>query len=371
MHEYKKKILLVSRSFYPDNSPRSLRTAELAKEFARKGHDVTIITPRVKEHLEFEQIHKVKIIDLGQPKWQLIDLKGSGLILLLRRFIRRFSGLLFEYPNIELAGMVKRALKRGGNYDVLISIAVPYPIHWGVAAGWSKNSKKNPAKKWIADCGDPYMGQENDTFKRPFYFKYVEKWFMRKADYITVPTTGAIQGYYTEFHSKIKVIPQGFRFEDIEIYQEATQSIHPVFAYAGMFIPGRRDPSEFLDYLCSLNQKFEFYIYTNTTQLIEPFRNRSEGRIKIMQFLPREKLLFELSKMDFMVNFENVGSKQTPSKLIDYTIIEKPILSIQTGNLNKEVINEFMMGNYENAKIIKNPNQYRIENVYKEFLKII
>ena len=51
----KKRILIVSRSFYPDNSPRAFRTTELSKEFARQGHHVTVITPRVKEHREFEQ----------------------------------------------------------------------------------------------------------------------------------------------------------------------------------------------------------------------------------------------------------------------------------------------------------------------------
>ena len=364
------KILIISHSFYPMNSPRANRTTELAKEFARRGHKVTVITPRSNTHLEFGKEFGIQITDLGQPKWQSIALKGSGLKLLLRRGIKRFSNLLFEYPNIELVGMVKCALQRKNNYDVLISIAAPYPVHWGVATIWSKNSKKNPAKKWIADCGDPYMGQENDSFKKPFYFKYVEKWFMRKVDYITVPTEGSIQGYYPEFHSKIKVIPQGFRFEDIQRYQGKKVKNYPVFGYAGMFIPGRRDPSEFLNYLCTLEQEYEFHVYTKTTHLVEPFLERSKGRIQIKSYLPREQLLYELSKMDFMVNFENVGSKQTPSKLIDYLIIEKPILSIETGNLNIDIIKEFISGRYESAKIIENPDQYRIENVCSEFLNL-
>jgi len=120
-----------------------------------------------------------------------------------------------------------------------------------------------------------------------------------------------------------------------------------------------------------LNLEYEFHIYTNTTQLIEPFIKRSKGRIQNKPFLPRENLLYELSKMDFVINFENVGSKQTPSKLIDYAIIKKPILSIETGNLNIEIINEFMEDNYENAKIIENPDQFRIENVCRKFLNLI
>lgn len=39
-----RKILIISRSFYPMNSPRSFRTTELAKEFARQGHEVRALT---------------------------------------------------------------------------------------------------------------------------------------------------------------------------------------------------------------------------------------------------------------------------------------------------------------------------------------
>jgi hypothetical protein len=97
----------------------------------------------------------------------------------------RFSSLLFEYPFIQLMPMLKRGLKGESGYDLLISVAVPHPIHWGVAA---VRTKTNPiAKVWVADCGDPYMGQENDTFKPPFYFGWLEKKFCRIADYITCP----------------------------------------------------------------------------------------------------------------------------------------------------------------------------------------
>jgi hypothetical protein len=40
-----KKILIISRSFYPMNSPRSFRTTELAKEMASNGHDITLLLP--------------------------------------------------------------------------------------------------------------------------------------------------------------------------------------------------------------------------------------------------------------------------------------------------------------------------------------
>jgi hypothetical protein len=60
-------------------------------------------------------------------------------------------------------------------YDLLISIAAPHSIHWGIA--WARKDGSPIAGIWIADCGDPFMGKENDTFRPPFYFRYLEKWF--------------------------------------------------------------------------------------------------------------------------------------------------------------------------------------------------
>jgi hypothetical protein len=351
------------------NSPRSFRTTELTKEFARQGHEVTVITFKDSEnHPEFEKKYGVTIKDLGNLKWKAFQLKGKGVALFGRRFLRRALNLLLLYPEIELQKLVKHALLKESGYDLLISIAAPHPVHWGVAK--ARSSKHPIAKVWVADCGDPFMGMENDTFKPPFYFKFVEKWFCRKADYLTVPTQGAIEGYYPEFKNKIKVIPQGFRFEDVKVSQERGINSVPTFGYAGGFIPGRRDPAQFLQYLTNLEQDFEFHIYTNTPGLVKPYLEKAKGRIIVHVCIPRPELLYRLSQMDFVVNFENVGEKQTPSKLIDYGIIEKPILSIKTGNLNRVHVHEFLSGNYAHQLHIENPDQYRIDNVSQRFLEL-
>ena len=74
--------------------------------------------------------------------------------------------------------------------------------------------------------------------------------------------------------------------------------------------------------------------------------------------------------MDFLVNFENAGTRQTPSKLIDYIILEKAILSIKTGALDKKTVMEFLSGDYANQLLIKDPEQYRIENVCNKFIQL-
>lgn len=365
-----KKILITTNGFYPDISPRSFRATELAKELVRQGHQVSVLTHPRPGCAEFCAQHGIIFKDLGMITWPAVAIKGSGIIRLFRRVLARFSSLLLEYPFIQIIPLMKKALKGENGYDLLISVAVPYPIHWGVAA--MRTARHPIAKIWVADCGDPYMGQENDTFKPPFYFGWLEKKFCRKADFITVPTQAAIGGYYPEFRSKIRVIPQGFRFEDVVPHQEPLPQDKIVFGYGGMFIPGRRDPSEFLSYLNTLDPsiRFEFHVYTTTPHLVAPFVDASHGRIQLKPIVDRATLLAQMSQMHFVVNFENVGSTQTPSKLIDFAIIQKPILSIKYGALNTQVVDEFFHGNYQNALVLDNVDQYRIENVAQAFLSL-
>ena len=366
----KKKILVVGATFFPLNTPRANRTTELVKELARQGHDVTVITPKDDQyHPAFEAKHRVTIKQLGTRKWKSFSINGKGLLRIFERAVVRISLLLFEYPDIELMGMVKRALKKEAGYDLLISIAVPYPVHWGVAAARSKSHRI--ATIWAADCGDPFMGDRADSFRKMFYFKYVEQWFCRKADYITVPTTGSIAAYYPEFHPKIKIIPQGFSLDESPIYKGAINNEVPSFAYAGGFIPGIRDPREMLLFLTQYSLPYKFIIYTGNMDLVEPYTNLSGNQIEARPYIPRDQLLFELSQMDFLVNFTNGTSVQTPSKLIDYAIAGRPVLSIDTGKLDTKKLLDFLQSDYSGEDQKIDLDQYDIKNVVGRFLELL
>ncbi|REL23940.1 hypothetical protein DYD21_20605 [Rhodohalobacter sp. SW132] len=367
----KKKILIVSRSFYPMNTPRAFRTTELVKEFARQGHEVTLLTVKDDElHVPFEKEHGVTIKDLGDLKLKPIDSQKGGKVgRLVRKVLRRGLLQAFEYPDIQLAYLVKKALEEERGYDLLLTIATPHPIHWGTAWAWSE---KDPiAKTWVADCGDPYMGSRLDTFNKWFYFKYFEKSFCRKADVITVPIEDAKSGYYPEFRDKIEVVPQGFNFDEVDINrQSSVDHTVPTFAYAGGLIPGGRDPRLFLEYITGLDRNYKFILYTRSRNLVEPFLEKGAGRIEIRDYIPRPELLRTLSKMDFLVNFENATSLQMPSKLIDYYLAGRPVLSVDGQKINKKSIDEFLEGDYSSAYSYNGVDRYRIENVCGQFLEL-
>jgi hypothetical protein len=366
----KKKVLVVSTSFYPENSPRSFRTTELVKELCRQGNDVTLYTIKNNElHPAIEEEFGVRIKDLGQRKLRVLDIQtGPKFWTLIKRIVNRGLLQLFEYPDIELMFKVKKALqKETETYDLLISVAVPHSTHWGTA--WALSKNKTIAKKWVADCGDPFMGAIYDSFNKMFYFKYLEKWFCRKADYIAIPKITMKENYYPEFHSKIIEIPQGFKFEKLD-NNNAVKNPIPIFAFAGSLLPLGRNPSQLLTFLSTVDKPFKFIIYTRNPNLATPFQAALGDKLEIKEYIPRDQLLKVLSQMDFLVNIAFDPIHQSPSKLIDYYILGKPILSSTTSEFDTDMVLEFLEGNYTQQFVISNPEQYRIESVVQQFINL-
>jgi glycosyltransferase involved in cell wall biosynthesis len=365
---HKKKIIIVSSSFYPNNSPRSFRTTELAKELARQGHEVVVYIPfRGFNYSAFATDNHLITRDMGVMRFKDIELKGSKWKVLIKRLIRRVLSLLVEYPNIELMFKVSKSLKRESGHDLLISVAVPFPIHWGVAKVRTK--KHQIADVWIADCGDPYMGDTTDSFRKMFYFKYIEKWFCRKANFITIPFKGALSAYYPEFHEKIRIIPQGIRLEGLKIPDYRKANDYPVFAYAGGFIPGKRDPKALLYFLSACNKKFKFVVYTSQTEIIFPYQQILQDKLVINNSIPREDLLEVLSGMDFLINLDNNTPTQLPSKLIDYAITSRPVLNV-TSETDFTLLLEFMDGNYTGRMNLEPYQKYDIRVVAQAFVRL-
>ncbi|MBT1700527.1 glycosyltransferase [Fulvivirgaceae bacterium PWU4] len=366
----RKKILIASSAFYPENSPRSFRATELAKELVRQGHHVTVITlDRGEVTRTFCKAHGIDLKYL--PKLLLKPVRiPNGRLSIFFRALNRMLLLLLEYPDLELAFRYKSALRSKRGYDLLLSFAVPYPVHWGVA--WAQGKKKKIAKVWVADCGDPYMGDLSDSFKKMFYFKYVEQFTFRRADHIAIPIETARAAYYEEFHPKMQIIPQGLDFDEFtKGLPVFTPNKTITFGYAGSFIMGKRDPRMFLDYLLTQKIDYRFVIFTNAPALVADYAARSEGKVVIRPYIPRQELIHTLAAMDFLVNFENSTVTQAPSKLIDYYLTGRPVLSIPSNRLNKAEIDQFLNRDFTARVPMQGYEQYRIQNVSVSFLNLM
>ena len=366
----KKKILIVSGAFYPTISPRSFRTTELSKELARQGHHVTVLIPKADinfNYKDFETKHHIEILSLGSSFWKELSFGKSSIIVLLRKIVSRILSYLIEYPNLQLMFLVKHVLKGLHGFDLLISIAVPYPIHWGVAISRNRNLLY---KTWIADCGDPYTGYGRKYFEKMFYLVHLTKYAFNKANYISVPFIGAIKAYPNKYHRKIKIIPQGFNFSEINLHEGNIQHSIPTIAFAGAFIPDRRDIRPFINFLLEYEYEFKLIIYTKQKDFFLQYKNIFGTKLFLCDYIEREKLLYELSKMDFLINLDNRNEIQLPSKIIDYALTKRPILSIDAYNLDRVLIAQFMEGNYQGQLKI-NINDYNINYVALSFLNLL
>lgn len=359
------RILIVSGSFFPTNSPRAFRTTELAKQFVKLGHQVTVVTPQIEyNYSSFLKDYPLKMVFYNRPAERRRFVGGS----LIDRIIFRVLNQFANYPDILLMSSLRDVLEQEEkDYDLLISIAMPHPIHWTIGKMYAH--KKRLARAWVADCGDPYMLTGSGNYRPPFYFKTTEKRWCRFCDFITVPTNHSINGYYPEFKEKIRVIPQAFDFDEVLKDKYVEHSV-PTFAYSGSFIPNRRDLRPVLDYLIGKSIQFKFTIYTNEVHFFDSYKERLGEMLEIKGYIPRLDLLRNLSTMDFLLNLENGTSVQTPSKLIDYALTGRPILSLNSQNLDAEKFDSFLCGDYSNQYVVENLSQYDIKVVAQQFLDL-
>ena len=369
-----KKILLVSSGFYPEISPRSYRATELAKELTRQGHSVVVISKyRNHDYSAFLKENDIKLKMWGKARFPKVLVFKRKPFSIISRGLSRLLMVLFEYPGIEEMFRVKGSLRDESGYDLMISFAVPYPVHWGVAR--SRSEKHQIADIWIADCGDPYMLNRLDRFRKPFYFKYAEKDFCRKCDFITLPVEGMQNKFYPEFMMKIRIIPQGIDFREVRLYNGAVYNEIPVIIFAGSVIPGKRDLSSLLDYMSSLKVNFKFIIYTSQVDWYGRYKQILGEKLEIRSYIDRLSLIYEMSKVSFLVNIDTVYDKgamveAVPSKLIDYALSGRPILNLVSGSIDKDMVQEFLKGDYSRRRLV-DKSSYDIRKVSLKFLDLI
>lgn len=360
------RILIISPLYYPNKTPRAFRAFELSKEFARLGHEVVVYTDKgTYNYSEFTNVYKITIKDIPNLRYFKAGNSNQISLTFFKRILIKILKYPLYYPDIELVFRIPQAIKHEKYCEMVISIAYPYSSHMAMNLAFLRN--KHLANCWIADCGDPFY--KNSFSKLPFYFRAIEKWMFKNTDFITIPTILAKGSYPVEFRPKIRVIPQGFDFSDIKL-AKYKKNICPTFAYAGMLYKDKRDPTQFLEYLVSITTDFKFYVYTRCNWFFLDYSQRLGEKLIVKDYIERPALIYELSKMDFLINFENDVIEQVPSKLIDYTFAKRPILSIHSKRLNIKTVEEFMSYNFSNQHSLENISMYHISNVANEFLAL-
>ena len=150
------------------------------------------------------------------------------------------------------------------------------------------------------------------------------------------------------------------------------QNSIPTFAYSGAIYPGQRDPRAFLTFLSTVDFNFKFVVFTNNPSYYAEFKVLLNDKLELKPYIPRKQLIYELSKVDFLINLKNPDAMQLPSKIIDYLQANRPIMEVSSNFSEQEIaiFMEFINGNYNNQLSGFDIQHYNIKNVAQKFIDL-
>lgn len=367
------KIHILTGHFTPQIHPRAFRANELALEFKRLGYDVTVSNLTKILGYDYDSYTRqtgVKIENLSLYQHSMDESlisKRVSFFSKIKDFVSEyfFAGRLFQ-NSIKIADR----LVIDKDTDLIISLSTPFMDVLGMSK-YLKRMKERSSVVAIADSGDPFFYSKQYS-KAPWFY-WVEKKAYEQYDYLTIPVETAIPSYNKLLpESKIKIIPQAFNLNDIKLYEgELGKKVQ--FAYAGVFYWDIRNPEFLFKFLDNLELDYEFNVFMRyaDSKLNEVLSNypNLQKHIKISLSVPRKELLYELSKMHFLININNISNTQIPSKIIDYRISNRPILSFNSSDFNEDVFLNFLNGNYQGQMEV-DITKYDIRNVAQQFLSL-
>lgn len=361
------RILIVTHWFYPRQNPRAFRAFELYRELS-KNNKVDVLIGDWKRLLkDKDDYHELDCFDVQEITNKNARLSNMKVIQTGVKLVQYFIGdryLLnggrFLHNNIDLK-----------KYDAVISIGLPFYVHWIVSKKLSGYRGKIVS---ISDWGDPFDG--DPVRKIAPYFTNIQKEVCDAFDYIVTPTANAVPYYqkYKKNKDGIKVIPQGFDFTEVKIADYRPNKV-PHFAYAGIFYHDKRNPENFLKFLTQIDKDFVFTIYTVKhgpmyQNVLAKYKDILKEKLIIKDIIPRLECIRLLSLNEFLINIDNIDSVQVPSKLIDYTLTKRPILSFKQDEIPVNKFNDFLMANYSGQFII-NIDDYSIVKVAEKFNRLV
>ena len=380
-----KQILIVSNFFYPEITPRAFRTTELVREFCRQGDQVTLVLPNKEVYRSSPfQAANLSILYSESPLIKIPVKNGNGsppttiakktpakkaIGFLKKMVFYFFPKELFLLYDRGMTGVLRHL---SGDFDALISISQPLSIHLSVSLALISNRSLN-CRVAIAEFSDPmFKGDYLKTFPTNWLFGYFFSWIF---DFFVVPVATAIPAFlYFKSGKRIKVIPQGFDISNIAANNYVPNPI-TTFAYAGRFYKDIRNPEYLFKFLEKVDADFVFKLYIPRNDeyfmhLIENYARRTRGKLLLCDVIPRDQLIGELGKVDFLVNFNNENAKMVPSKLIDYALTGRPIISFNSSTFSENIFSEFIARKYDNATAI-NLKDYDIKIVMRSFEELI
>lgn len=180
------KVLIISRTFFPDPLVSAIRVTEWAKYMRDQGDEVTVVCRHYNSPNDGDllpQLPGIKVVRMGRPPSKLpvgvmangalpdgVDASTVEKIKSKFRVLKTIGARQVSIPDVSIwshRAMLDQTLElaRTGSPDVVISSSPPHSIHW---LARSVAGKVNVP--WVADFRDPFTVDKRfrRTMANPF-----------------------------------------------------------------------------------------------------------------------------------------------------------------------------------------------------------
>jgi hypothetical protein len=340
MNNKVKNILIVTHQFVPHQSPRTTRWKLIYDELVKKGFNIRVITGTRQDgsdsNIQYIGNKTASGVVSSLRKQSNTD-EGSfykNLALKFLKKIYRFFYKFFAWPDYTMFWVFsiwKNRKKIDFNYDVIISVSLPFSSH---VAAYIINKEKR--KKWIMDIGDPFSLKSNAFENNKYFYKslnyFFENKFFKMADQIVFTHKDASLEHKEFFNINNEKIEIGNPISAFSknVYQSSktyNYNIEPIkIGYFGILTKGVRSPNEVLKYFQNLDYVFHWYTNPDSKNMILQ-NNIDQNKHLFFDMVPRnEALEIMVTSFHCLLSIGNLNASQLPSKVIEYISTGKPVI---------------------------------------------
>jgi len=365
------KILLISISAPPQNTPESLQVAKYAKCLTA-GNEVTLVTiqkaggwrkpdPTMKEYLR-----DIKVIELPHysSRW-------------MRFVFRLINGDWLKMPDEDF--MFSRQWKKvvrlyNQKPDIIYSRSMPFSSAlMGLAL---KEYYKVP---WVMHLSDPWVQSPFFTYKESLlrYHSEIERTCFTRADAITLTSHDQVQLYkevYPESSSKILFYPNVYNDEEL-IFNPISFEGKLIFLHAGNFYGEGRSPFCLLEAIQRIVSDQKNFFDNATFLFVGKLNEDIKGVFEkyklpfvevIDQYTFNQSVSLQRKAHVLMLfdwKFKNTKSVFFLSKVLGYMAAQRPILAITEKESTCYKVIEGKYGHTFDHADIEGIQEYLIEAV--------
>lgn len=341
MNDKIKKILIVTHQYLPHTSPRTTRWKLIVDELVSMGHEVTVITgtKQVKKEKNIIYIgNRTSSNIVNQVRKKSNNLSGSSVIKkLFYKFLKKIYRIViktFAWPDYSmfwLLSIYRQRKKLNLDYDLMISVSLPFSSH---IAAYILNKKNN--KEWLMDIGDPFTlkkdAPENNKILYGLLNKYYENKFYNLASKILFTHEDSMSAHIDHFNINPEKTFIGNPISEFkeDIFSSSINynyKLNPIkFGYFGVFTKGVRSPKNFINNLEGIkNIELHWYVNEDSKNEITKYSNNSTSFFHSL--INREEALKRMAdSVHCLLSIGNLNTTQMPSKVIEYISTGKPVI---------------------------------------------